>query len=123
MAENESPIEKIQAHFREKLSLGHKRLAPPPGEEFSVPQWKLDIYYGPETIEVQDRYLNLVLARKTEGWVELLISRAKSADGKPLFRQADKILLMRESDPDLVANIGSRIFNDTEVSVDEARKS
>lgn len=123
MSEQNSPIEKIQEHFRSKLSGGLKRLAPPEGEQFSVPEWKLDIYYGPETIESQDKYLDLLLKRKTEGYVELLIARARTADGKPLFRPADRLAFMREADPDLVTRVGTRIFNDLEVSVDDARKS
>lgn len=121
--QNSSPIDRVQAHFKQKLGSGLKKLKPKDGEQFSVPEWELDVYYGPETIDARDRYLPLIIERKVEGYVEVLLARAKNAEGRPLFKNADKLFLMREADPDVVLNVGVRIFNDTEVSVDDARKS
>lgn len=122
--EDQSPLGRVRAHFQQKLGGGLKKVEPREGETHSVPEWGLDVYYGPETIEHRDRYLNLLAAQKYEGYLELLLARAKHADGRPIFQESEKAELMRAADPDVVRRVALRIWLDApEVSVDDAKKS
>lgn len=123
MSEDTSVLGRAKAHFREQLDRGLKRIEPPEGEQFSVPEWRCDVFYGPETAAQRDRYLSLILDRKTEGWVEVIIARARTADGKPLFKPVEKSELMNGTHPDVLTRVGATIFNDSGVSVDDAKKS
>ncbi len=59
------------------------RLAEGP-QSIEVPEWGSDgapfmIYFQPPTIAQQDRYLPLIMDNKSEGFVEMIIARARDA--------------------------------------------
>lgn len=97
-------IDKITSHFKAKLDNELKKI--------HVPEWDIDIYYGPETCEARDSYMHLLIDKRFEGYVNILIKRALYADGRRMFREADRISIMKEADPKIVSRIGSEIFND-----------
>ncbi len=106
-----------------------KRLGDGP-QVIEVPEWgEVDgepfrIYFGPPTIAQQDRYLPLILDNKTEGFVELIIARARDANNLPLFRRSQKEELMRILDPHVVSRVGNEMIErDNALSMGEAKKN
>lgn len=109
-----SALDKAKAHYREVVSGG---LQGP----ISVPEWDLEIYYKPSAnFHEQGQILELMNAGKVaEGLVTALILRARDADGKLLFKKADKTTLIREVDANVIANI-IKAMSEDEAATSEA---
>jgi len=93
-------MEKVTAHFRNKISGEAKSI--------TVPEWdNLTIYYKTSnTLEAEGRLVELAQKGKTiEALVETLITKAMDEEGKPLFTKMDKTTFMHEADPSVVIRI------------------
>jgi hypothetical protein len=116
-----SLIENIRERYTSRLAAGL--------EFIEVPEWGEDdnpllIYFRPPGIAQQDRYLPMILQNKTEGFVELLISRALDEQGNRLFRRGQKAELMRILEPDVVSRVGDEIVErDRILSLEQAKKN
>ncbi|MFQ5510064.1 MAG: hypothetical protein ACE5FN_12140 [Leptospirillia bacterium] len=108
-------LETAKAHFREQVS----------GElgQVDVPEWGTTIYFRPASLRDLERVVRLQREnRMMESLVESIIVRALDADGKPMFKLANKIELMRSVDPDVVVRICNAMGDDL-VSVSTAEKN
>lgn len=96
---NVKPMEKITAHFRNKIAGSQKSI--------DVPEWDLTIYYKTtNTLEAEGRLVELAQKGKTiEALVETLITKAMDENGKPLFNKMDKITFMHEVDPSVLIRV------------------
>jgi len=93
------PLDKITAHYRNKISGGLLKV--------NVPEWDLDIYYRPSnTLQEESRMIELTQKGKTvEALVETLIIRARNEDGTKMFKLADKGTFMQEVDPQILIRV------------------
>lgn len=95
-----TPIEKAKAHYRAVME---GALYGP----IHVDEWELDIYFKPSmTLAQQSEIYRLTQENKhMEALIQTIIVRSLDEDGKPLFKKADKVELMRSVDPDVVFKI------------------
>lgn len=94
-----TPLNKITAHFRNKIAGEMKKLA--------VEEWGMDIYYKTTaTLQEQSKIIELAQKGSTvEALVETLIMKARDKDGNKIFKSADKTVLMNEADPDVLIRV------------------
>jgi len=95
-----SNIDKMTAHFRNKISGEMKHI--------TVPEWEdMKIYFKEaNTLTEESRLLNLAQQGKTvEALVETLIVKARKDDGTKMFTIHDKTTIMNEVDPSVVIRI------------------
>ena len=109
-----------RAHFSDKLNSGLKCI--------EVPEWGTDgepakIYYGAETLEQRDKYFAGIAAQQFESFAMVIITRAKTAEGRRLFHDKDLIHFKKALDPDVVVRVASEMFADEDVDVDTLGKS
>ena len=100
MTNKVNPMDKVTAHFRNKISGEAKSI--------TVPEWdNLTIYYKTSnTLEAEGRLVELAQKGKTiEALVETLITKAMDEDGKPMFKKMDKVSFMHEADPSVVIRV------------------
>ena len=72
---------------------------------------ELTVYFRAVANTVQtDKYLPLMQDNKMEGYVELVLQRALSEDGKRIFMPKDKAVLMKDVDPETIVDIGNAIL-------------
>jgi hypothetical protein len=108
-----SVLDKAKGHYRSQVG----------GELMSieVPEWETTVYYR--------QYSNFMTEQKiieyhnggklAEALVETLIQKALDEDGKKLFRQADRAVLLREVDPNVIIRVCTAInANKDEVEED-----
>jgi hypothetical protein len=95
-----SAIDRVRAHFD---ALGTRKI--------EVPEWGLAVYSSPVTIEERKRiYRNEAEADSFAICVEILLVKAKDADGKPLFQLEDKAPLLRHADSAVVVRVAAAIM-------------
>jgi hypothetical protein len=93
-------ISRVRAHF--------DSLAP---KTIIVPEWDaLTIHSTPVTIAERARIYGKADADEHELVCRILIVKAKDADGKPLFTQADLPALMHHASPDVVVRVAGQIM-------------
>jgi len=69
------------------------------------------VYWSPVVNTIQsDKYMPLMQENKLEGYVELLITRAKNQDRTPMFTRNDKADLMKNVDPVFIVDVGNKIL-------------
>jgi len=94
------PIDKMTAHFRNKISGQMKHI--------TVPEWDdMKIYFKEaNTLTEESKLLQLAQAGKTvEALVETLIVKARNEDGTKMFNMHHKVTIMNEVDPSVVIRI------------------
>lgn len=98
-----SVLNKARNHYREQLSGEMKSI--------EVPEWETTIHYKTLSNFIEEQKVidlhgkgNLV-----EALVETLIQKAYSADGKKMFKAADRDVLMREVDPNVIIRVCTQI--------------
>lgn len=94
-----------------------------------VPEWPDEngkptlIYFNPPTLSDKSRLRAYIEER---GFVEslayTLILRARTADDKPMFTVEDKHKLMHGVDPDVIADVATRITRPWEASEQTEKK-
>jgi hypothetical protein len=100
-------------HFRSALS---QEL-----QSIEVPEWNATIYFKTaSSFNVEKKILDLhSKGSMVEALVETLLVKALNKDGSRVFTNADKVVLMREVDPDVIIRVVSAI----QVAKDEAKES
>jgi hypothetical protein len=100
-----SPIDRVKTHFREQLS--EDNLSGP----ITVAEWATDVYYKKKiTLNQMSEITELAASGKTlEAVVMGIIGRALDENGVPLFKKADKITFMRQSDPDVLLRLAAEM--------------
>ena len=102
-----SVLNKATSHFKEKLS----------GEmnSIEVPEWETTIFFKSVSTFVQQQKVieyhgkgNMV-----DALVETLISRALDVNGKRVFSNADRDVLKREVDPNVIIRVCTAINGET----------
>jgi hypothetical protein len=88
-----------------------------------VPEWDGKVFYkNAINGKQQSQILSLFEQGKlVESVCMSLIMRALDVDGKPIWRPAELMELMREYDTDVISRVVEQIA-DTEATVDEAKK-
>jgi hypothetical protein len=111
------PIDKITAHFRNKIS----------GEMSSiyVKEWDLKIYFKTSnTLSEESKLIELAQRGKTvEALVETLIIKSRNEDGTKMFTAADKSVFMNEVDSQVLIRVVGEMNAQGFVQVEEAEKN
>lgn len=76
-------------------------------KSIEVPEWETTIYFkSASTFASEQKIIELhQKGQLVEALVETLLSKSLTADGKKMFSQADKVVLMRQVDPDVIIRI------------------
>jgi len=116
-----SILEGAKAHFRERLSGGLQSL--------EVPEWDVEgkpavIYYKASlNFLQQEKILKLSdEGKKAEAIVQALIERSLDENGDRLFKQANRLELMKKVDPEIISRIVGDMSGD-EGDLDEIEKN
>lgn len=94
-----SAIDRVRAHFD---AIGTRKI--------EVPEWELTVYATPATIEERRRIYKNDEENSFAVCVEILLVKAKDADGKPLFQLEDKAALLRHADSSVIVRVASAIM-------------
>ena len=81
--------------------------------KYHCQEWETDIYYR-KTYPLKDeaKVLELQANGKTiEALVESILVKARNKEGKRLFQDTDRTMLMNESDPTVVVQVATQINN------------
>lgn len=107
-----SVLNNATAHFKNILSQNMKSV--------EVVEWNTTIYFKPATSFAQEQNVIKLHSegKMVEALVETLINRACDADGKRIFKSADKVTLMNEVDPAVILKVVNAM-NDTGVAEEE----
>jgi len=110
---NQDVLGNAKSHFRNALSAELQSIV--------VPEWNSTIYFKiASTFQVEKKILDLhAKGNMVEALVETLLAKALKADGSRVFTNADKIVLMREVDPDIII----RVVTAMQEAKEEARSS
>ena len=111
--ENKSVLGNATAHFRNALSQELKSV--------EVPEWDSTIYFKTATtFATEKKILDLhSKGEMVEALVETLLHKALDKDGNRVFTNADKVVMMREVDPEIII----RVVSEMQAAKDEAKKS
>ena len=109
-----SVLNKAKEHYATKIG----------GElqSIEVPEWETTIYFKTtQNFAAQQKILQLSNDGKVvEALVETLIVKCLDADGKRVFKSADRDILMREVDPDVILRVCTAINKiDSDESLDK----
>ena len=93
-----------------------------------VPEWNTTIYYWPDMTLAERREIFLLAKQQgdatvldLEAMATTLIVRARDVEGRRVFSKAERIELLNNYDPEVIAKIVSAM-NDTPQSVEDAEK-
>lgn len=114
-------LENAKNHFRERLGGDLQCL--------EVPEWGTDgipakLFFKPAiNFQSQEKIIKLSEeGKKAEAVVQALIERALNEDGTRVFKQANRLELMKSVDPEVVARVVSEMSGD-DYSVDDIEKN
>jgi len=107
-----SVLEKAKAHYKAKLSAEPRPI--------SIPEWDVEAFIKPAmSLERLGEIMQCANQNNTaEAMVLTIIYRLIDEDGKPLFRKAEKLELLKSVDPTVLAEIVSKI-NDSDPTVED----
>lgn len=104
-------------HFKEIANQGT--------EHIDIPEWKTVVYWniGGLNFAQQSKVIELQQSGKSaEALVEMMIMRAIDADGKKMFKLAEKTEIMREVDPNVILKVVTAMGDsDTELDGDPVK--
>lgn len=94
-------LAKIAAHFD---AIGTRKI--------EVPEWGLDIYTSPVTLAERTRiYAGTKGDNDYDLLVRILITKARDAEGKPMFTLADKATLLQRADSNVLIRVAAEIMS------------
>ena len=98
-----SATDKIAKHYQ--LAIGGELT------KMRVEEWDMDVYYrNTYSFRDEQRIIQLQSEGKiVDSLVESLIVKARDADGKRIFADADRTTLMNEADPTVVTKVVGQI--------------
>lgn len=114
-----SVLEQAKQHFAARLEEGLRRI--------DVPEWGCSIWFRPVMTMRQKAAISRAMDAPEGGVaacvLEALVQRALDAEGKVLFRAADRFELMRNVDADVIDRVVTEMSRGTiETTEDDARK-
>lgn len=100
-----SIMDNISKHYKSSIGGELKKL--------HVPEWDVDVYFRTTyPLSVESKVIELQQQGKTvEALIESIILKAKKENGENLFKEAERVRLMNEADPQVVIRVGSAINN------------
>ena len=109
--------EKAQAHFKAKLAGEQQQL--------HVAEWDCDIYFrATSSMATEAKILKLTTEGKTaEALVESIIQKSYNQEGKRLFVDTDRAMLMNEVDPQVLIKVASALNNANNETVGDVEKN
>ena len=109
--------QKALSHFKAKLA----------GNLFKyrVDEWDCDVYYrATASMATEAKIMNLTQTGKTaEALVESVILKALDQDGNRIFRDADRVELLNETDPQVLIKVASVLNNANSESIEDIEKN
>jgi hypothetical protein len=98
-----SVLEKAKAHYKAKLTAEPR--------ELHIPEWDTTVYIRPGiSLHNLGEIMEAASGGKSaEAMVLTLIHRLIDGEGKPVFKKAEKVELLRGVDPDVLARIVGEI--------------
>tara|TARA_R110000823_G_scaffold220010_1_gene348772 strand:+ start:40 stop:429 length:390 start_codon:yes stop_codon:yes gene_type:complete len=92
-------LSNAKSHFRSALGAELQSI--------EVPEWNATIYFKTaSSFMIEKKILDLhSKGSMVEALVETLLVKALNADGSKVFSPADKVVLMREVDPDVIIRV------------------
>ena len=93
-------LNKAKAHFKEIANQGTAHI--------DIPEWGTTVYWNISGLNFaqQSKVIELQQSGKSaEALVEMMIMRAMDADGKRMFKLAEKTEIMREVDPNMILKV------------------
>jgi hypothetical protein len=113
MENGKSVLDNAKNHFKSALS---QELV-----SIEVPEWETTIYFKAATsFAVEQKIIELhSKGNLVEALVETLVAKSLTADGKKMFTQADRVVLMRQVDPEIIINV-VQAMNEAKTAAREA---
>lgn len=89
-------------------------------QKIEVPEWQTTIHFKPaSTFAQEQKVIELHSKGKlVEALVETLIQKSLDSEGKKLFTAADRIVLMREVDPEVIIRVVGQMNEAKEAAKD-----
>lgn len=111
--DKKSVLDNARSHFRSALS---QEL-----QSVEVPEWDATVYFKVATnFAVEQKIIELHgKGHLVEALVETLLSKGLHEDGSKMFSPADKIVLMRDVDPEVIIRVVTAM-NEAKASAKEA---
>ena len=111
-----SVLDKAKEHYQSQL----KEM-----KSYYVEEWDETIYYRKTSSLAQEaEVVELTRANKSiEALVVSIINKARTEDGKLMFRKHDKEAMMREVDPSVILRISSVLNGGDAATVEEVEKN
>jgi hypothetical protein len=109
--------DKALAHFKSRLSGDLQKI--------TVPEWDCEIYYrATSSMATEAKILKLTTDGKTaEALVESIVQKALDAEGKKVFHETDRAMLMNETDPAVLVRIATALNNASADSIEAVEKN
>ncbi len=97
--EKQNVLGNATAHY--KAALSHEL------KSIEVPEWETTIYFkSASTFASEQKIIELhQKGQLVEALVETLLSKSLDAEGNKMFSKADKVVLMRQVDPDVIIRV------------------
>lgn len=117
MTQTTKPLEKITAHFRNKISGNMSKIF--------VKEWDTTIYFKPvNTLSEEGKLIELAQQGKTvEALVETLIMKARNEDGTKMFAPTDRLVFMNEVDPQILIRVVGEMNIEGLTSLEDVEKN
>lgn len=90
-------------------------------KSIEVPEWNTTVYFRTASNFLQEQTIIKLHqeGKMAEALVETLIQKALDADGKRIFTQADRDVLLREVDPNVIITVCTAINNKGEIAEED----
>ncbi len=79
--------------------------------EIPVPEWGISIYATPVTVAERAKIYAGEKKSDQDFLVQILLTKARDRDGRPLFTLEDKAVLMQKADSAVLIRVASAIMN------------
>ena len=109
--------DKALAHFKSKLAGDLQSI--------TVPEWDCEIYYrATSSMATEAKILKLTTDGKTaEALIESIVQKALDKDGKKVFHDTDRAILMNEADPSILVRVATALNNANSDSIEAVEKN
>lgn len=118
MADSKNPLAILQDDYKQKLSNGLS--------SYTVESIGLTVYWKQENMAQRSKYFAGLLNRDMEAFVDVVLHRALNEKGGRMFKPADRDVLLKQTDPDVVVEIANSILGsgeEAEDAIEEASKN
>jgi len=109
----ETALERAKAHWSAKLDAGPRIIEVPEWGDDSGP---LKIYVFPANLAQRNKVFQKAKGEDLNALADVIILRARTEAGTPIFKPGDRAEFTHHIDPDVVASVAGKIMEDLEVS-------